>query len=219
MKELLHIFKKQSEIDKIFIEATSLLEKELTMFQQVTKTLRYSNRSETEIDIKAEDKNINRFQMESRRKIFTHLAVSGPEELSSGLVLMCILNDVERIGDYFKNIIELACSHPKKLKGGDIDKNVQQLEKLVIDHFTSTVEAMKKQDIDKARKTMKSHLPITRKVETMLSKLLRNRVGGLNPGEAIALTLYLRFLKRIASHLTNIASSVVNPLDRIGYSE
>lgn len=219
MKELFHIFRKQSEIDKIFIQATEMMTKELEMFRQVTHTLRYSNRSETEIDIKAEDKKINRFQMDSRRKIFTHLAVSGPEELNSGLILMCILNDVERIGDYFKNILELACSHPKKLKGGDIDNNVQLLEKMVIKHFSSTLEAMKNQDGDQAREVMKSHMPITRKVESMLSRLLRNRVGGLNPGEAIALTLYLRFLKRIASHLTNIASSVVNPLDRIGYSE
>lgn len=219
MKELFYVFHKQSEIDKIFTRAIALLEKELVMFQQVTKTLRESNRCETEIDIKAEDKKINRFQMDSRREIFTHLAVSGPEELNSGLVLMCILNDVERIGDYFKNILELSSSHPKKLKGGEIENGVQQLEKQVIAIFTTTLEAMKNQDTDAARRAMQIHLPVTHKVEGLLSKLLRNRVGGLNPGEAIAITLYLRFLKRIASHLTNIASSVVNPLDRIGYTE
>lgn len=219
MKELFHIFRRQSEIDKIFNRATELLEKELMMFKQVTQTLRYSNRCETEINIKTEDKKINRFQMESRRKIFTHLAISGSQELNSGLILMCILNDVERIGDYFKNILELSSSHPKKLKGGDIDNSVQQLEKNVISLFETTLAAMKNQDVDAARAAMQIHLPITRKVERLLHRLLSNRVGGLNPGEAIALTLYLRFLKRIASHLTNIASSVVNPLDRIGYNE
>ncbi|HDP94021.1 MAG TPA: hypothetical protein ENN40_01520 [Candidatus Aminicenantes bacterium] len=219
MKELFHVFRKQSEIDKIFTQATELLQKELEMFKQVTRTLRYSNRCETEINIKAEDKKINRFQMDSRRKIFTHLAISGAQELNSGLILMCILNDVERIGDYFKNILELSSSHPKKLKGGDIDNNVQQLEKKVISLFETTLQAMKNQDADTARAAMQIHLPVTRNVEKLLNRLLRNRVGGLNPGEAIALTLYLRFLKRIASHLTNIASSVVNPLDRIGYNE
>ena len=219
MKELLYIFHKQSETDKIVQEAISLLEVEFEMFKQVTKTLRQSNRCETEIDIKAEDKKINRFQMDSRRRIFTHLTVSGPEELNSGLVLMCILNDVERIGDYFKNILELAISHPKRLSGGEIETGVQELEKQIVRIFTATVEAMKTQDLELARKAMQIHLPVTKKVERMLSRLLRNRVGGLNPGEAIAITLYLRFLKRIASHLTNIASSVVNPLDRIGYTE
>lgn len=219
MKELFHIFRKQSEIDKIFTQATELLEKELEMFKQVTRTLRYSNRCETAINIKTEDKKINRFQMDSRRKIFTHLAISGAQELNSGLILMCILNDVERIGDYFKNILELSSSHPKKLKGGDIDNSVQQLEKKVIRLFETTLQAMKNQDADAARTAMQIHLPITSKVERLLNQLLSNRVGGLNPGEAIALTLYLRFLKRIASHLTNIASSVVNPLDRIGYNE
>ncbi|MDY0297531.1 MAG: PhoU domain-containing protein [Acidobacteriota bacterium] len=219
MKELLHIFRKQSEIDKIFTRATELLEKELKMFKQVTQTLRYCDRCDDDIDIKAEDKKINRFQMDSRRAIFTHLAISGPQELNSGLILMCILNDVERIGDYFKNILELSSTHPRKLKGGDIDKSVQGLEKSVTLLFESTVEAMRTHDPDTARKAMRIHAPITCKVERLLHRLISNRVGGLNPGEAIALTLYLRFLKRIASHLTNIASSVVNPLDRIGYNE
>ena len=35
----------------------------------------------------------------------------------------------------------------------------------------------------------------------------------------IAFALYLRFLKRIAAHSRNLASSVVNPFHRIGYPE
>ena len=35
----------------------------------------------------------------------------------------------------------------------------------------------------------------------------------------MATALYIRFLKRISAHLMNIASSVVNPFDRIGFRE
>jgi len=219
MKELLYIFRKKSDIDMIFEQTYDILSKEFGMFQNVRKTLRETNKSESEIDINKEDKKINKFQMESRRKIFTDLALSGVQDLNAGLVLMCIITDVERIGDYFKNIVELAKNHPKKLKGGDVENVVLKIEKRMIKIFKLTIESFKIKDEDKAREAMNLHPKITRDIDDLLHKLLRNKIGGLNAGEAIALTLYLRFLKRITSHLTNIASSIVNPLERIGYSE
>jgi hypothetical protein len=33
----------------------------------------------------------------------------------------------------------------------------------------------------------------------------------------VTTVLYLRYLKRVSAHLKNIASSVVNPFDRIGF--
>ena len=66
---------------------------------------------------------------------------------------------------------------------------------------------------------MEIHPKVTGAIDKAFLGLLKNKIGGLNAGEAVALTLYLRFLKRITSHLTNIASSVVNPIERIGYVE
>ena len=34
--------------------------------------------------------------------------------------------------------------------------------------------------------------------------------------DAVAFALYLRFLKRIASHLMNVATSIINPFHKIG---
>ena len=34
---------------------------------------------------------------------------------------------------------------------------------------------------------------------------------------SVAAALYIRYLKRISAHLMNIASSVVNPFERIGF--
>ena len=40
------------------------------------------------------------------------------------------------------------------------------------------------------------------------------------PGrEAVATALYVRYLKRISSHLKTIASSVVNPFEKIGFRD
>ena len=219
MKELFMIFRKKDGIDEIFENTHDILSKEYRMFLTVTRTLREKNHCDTEIDIRKEDKKINKFQMEARRKIFTNLAISGPEHLNAGLVLMCIINDIERIGDYFKNIVELAKTHPKRLKGGDSEKKVQRIEKKILKIFELTIEAFRDRDEDRAREAMNIHSKVTGDIDVLVHQLLKNRVGGLNAGEAVALTLYLRFSKRITSHLTNIASSVVNPLERIGYDE
>jgi len=40
----------------------------------------------------------------------------------------------------------------------------------------------------------------------------------IRPGDAAAMALYIRFLKRVNSHLRNITTSVVNPFDRIGFN-
>ena len=219
MKELFFIFRKKSGIDEIFENTHDILSKEYQMFLAVTKTLREKNHCDTEIDIRKEDKKINKFQMDARRKIFTNLAISGPEHLNAGLVLMCIINDIERIGDYFKNIVELAKNHPKRLKGGDSEKKVQKIEGKILKIFELTIEAFRERNEDLAREAMSIHSNVTGEIDILVNQLLKNRVGGLNAGEAVALTLYLRFSKRITSHLTNIASSVVNPLERIGYDE
>ena len=39
----------------------------------------------------------------------------------------------------------------------------------------------------------------------------------LTAREVVVLALTIRFVKRIGAHLSNLASSVVNPFDRIGF--
>ena len=51
------------------------------------------------------------------------------------------------------------------------------------------------------------------------SLIVRRAIPDLVCNEAVSTALYVRFLKRISAHLMNIASSVVNPFDRIGFRD
>jgi len=51
----------------------------------------------------------------------------------------------------------------------------------------------------------------------MIKALVQGKVEDLECREYAALALYTRYLKRPAAHLSNIASSLVNPFHRIGY--
>ena len=57
----------------------------------------------------------------------THLVVSGNKDLGSGLILVSVVIDIERMGDYTKNIYDLAIQHPKRLKAGNYENQLQDI--------------------------------------------------------------------------------------------
>jgi hypothetical protein len=64
---------------------------------------------------------------------------------------------------------------------------------------------------------MSEHWWIARRSDEILAALIGHDDSGMPCSEAVTTALYVRFLKRVSAHLMNIASSVVNPFDRIGF--
>jgi hypothetical protein len=64
---------------------------------------------------------------------------------------------------------------------------------------------------------MSEHWWIARKSDEIVRTLIESDEPQLPCQEAVTTALYVRFLKRVSAHLKNIASSVVNPFDRIGF--
>jgi len=62
---------------------------------------------------------------------------------------------------------------------------------------------------------MSEHWWIARKGDEIVNAMLTH--DELDGREAVATALYVRYLKRVSAHLMNIASSVTNPFDRIGF--
>ena len=85
--------------------------------------------------------------------------------------------------------------------------------------FTLLIEALPKGDVEKAKEVMGEHWWISRRADEILNSLIVRSDPVLVCSEAVSSALYVRFLKRISAHLMNIASSVVNPFDRIGFRE
>ena len=59
---------------------------------------------------------------------------------------------------------------------------------------------------------------INQACDDCLEALVKEEDKNISAGDAVALSLYSRQLKRINSHLRNITTSVVNPFDRIGFN-
>ena len=219
-KQIFEIFKSDSLYEQALQECHEMLEIDRQMFNESINTLRNSDTADIPIDIYAMDRKINRFERDVRRKVMTHLAVGGKEDLGSGLILVSVVIDIERIGDYTKNIYDLAVQHPKKLSGGEYEKELSNIESSTKEFLNNAIDAFKTQDIDKARQLMLNYKTDIASVST---KIVDGIVSGKNQSfsseEAGYLCLYARYLKRIAAHSRNLVSSIVNPFERIGYPE
>jgi phosphate transport system protein len=219
-KNLFNLFKHDDLYTQALHESYAMLDLDLAMFEASIATLRKTDTSEVNIDIYALDKQINAYERDVRRKVMTHLTVSGPADLPSGLVLVSVVIDIERIGDYAKNIYDLAKAHPERLQGGSLEKEVAEVEARVKSIFNDMVTAFKTNDVEKSRAIMTNY---KEGLSAVCDGIVRRVVGGdvpdLSPSQSAAIALYVRYLKRIAAHSRNIITSVVNPFHRIGYRE
>lgn len=55
--------------------------------------------------------------------------------------------------------------------------------------------------------------------DQIMIAIVSGQVTDLKSADAAAVTLYARFLKRIAAHSRNVVSSLVNPFPRLRYKE
>ena len=219
-KQIFEIFKSDSLYEQALSECHEMLDIDLKMFKASIKSLRKSDTAEINIDIYAMDKKINEFERDVRRKVMTHLAVGGKEDVGSGLVLVSVVIDIERIGDYTKNIYDLAVNHPKKLDGGTVEDRLIEIEKISYELFEDSIDAFKNQDIEKARDLMGNYKEnISSQCDSITNDIILGKIDDLDARNSTAVGLYARYLKRVSAHSRNLISSIVNPFERIGYPE
>lgn len=219
-RDIINAFKGDDLYTQALRESHAMLDMDLEMFEASIESLRYSDTSDVSIDIYSLDKKINAFERDVRKKVMMHLTVSGPGQLSSGLVLVSIVVDIERIGDYSKNISDLARCHPTRLEGMSLEPEIVEIEGQARQLFRDTVDAFKNSDVDKSREIMTLYKGrLSAHCDDVVDRIVRNEAPELGAGNAAAIALYVRYLKRISSHSRNIVTSIVNPFHRIGYKE
>ena len=218
-KQIFKLFKSDTLYNQALNECYEMLDIDLEMFQESIHVLRNQDDSKSKIDIAKTDIKINKFERSVRRKVMTHLAVSGTEDLGSGLILTSVVIDIERIGDYTKNIYDLSKFYSKRLNGAELEKDLAEVEENVIALFQNSIKAFKEQDIELARRLMKDYKEnISKQSDKITNDIISGKIN-IEADRATAIAMYSRYLKRIAAHSKNLISSIVNPFERIGYKE
>jgi phosphate transport system protein len=218
-KELVELFNRDSQLQQAFDRSLEMLEEDREMFDAAVHSLRERDDAKIDIDIYAKDQLVNAYEREVRRKVFTHLAVTDEKDLQVGLSLISVVIHIERIGDYTKNIVELALHHVHRLECGPFEESVRKIETTVRTNFDLIRRALPESEESLAREVMSEHWWLARKSDEIVNALIEKDIPEIPGREAVATALYVRYLKRISSHLKTIASSVVNPFERIGFRE
>jgi phosphate uptake regulator len=219
IREILQLLNRDNLQVQALSECYEMLDMCHTMVSASVESLRHSDTAAVAVDIYEMDQKLNAFERGVRRKVMTHLSLGHTADISSGLTLVSIVIDLERIGDYSKNIYDLAVNHPSRLDAGEHETALRDVEASALEKFERSVTAFKTGDDEEARKLMEEYKEdISRKTRAIETILVTGETE-LPVGDAVTVALYVRFLKRIAAHSRNLISSLVNPFDRIGYPE
>ena len=216
-KDIITLFRKAGPCQDAFDEALVMLKTSHGMFHDAVAALH--NKGQLIDDIYERDRQLNKYERSVRRKIVTHFSVSSRPDVNMGLILTAIVVDIERVGDYAKNISELAVGLDGPLDAMELDGQVREFEGIVDGMFSDLEVALEQSDEEKARRIMERYKYLSDTVEEDLRLLREGKALTGNSGRAVVAALYLRYLKRMAAHLKNVATSVVNPYHRIGFRE
>lgn len=218
-RELIELWRSDNSLIRGLNDSYTMLESTHQMFVASVKSLRQSDKGEITIDIYKMDQMVNKYETKVRRNVLRHLAITGGVNIIPGLVLTSIVIDIERIGDYTKNIRDLARIHPKRLHCGRFEEDISKIEVAVEDMFAKGIPIFKASDKNGAHVMLRDTWWVVKKCDDIVDKLIVEDSAPMTSGDAVATSLYARYLKRIAAHFRTVVSSVVNPFERIGFRD
>jgi len=216
-KELKNIWTSDDLLNESWDMSYEAIKLDKEMFDDAVDSLWGNRTKKTQKLIFKKDKLINKYERDIRRKVVTHLSVQGGVSIAPGMVLSTVIIDIERIGDYIKNIVELAEMHPEELKADQIKTVLSNIEQGIKKLFNDVPVCLENGDKDLALDLYSRYSDVGKTCDEYIEKIITGRIDNLTVQSASVLVLYFRFLKRINAHLRNIVSSVINPFDRIGY--
>ena len=123
-KNLLQFWKGKDFLTQVLEEFKNMLDDAEIMFSSVCKRL-INNEEEPGLKDKIYDidKKVNDLQRDIRKRVVEHLAIQPSVDVSTSLLLMSVVKDAERLGDYAKNLYQrLGYSARQCIECGDCEQ-------------------------------------------------------------------------------------------------
>jgi phosphate uptake regulator len=214
---VLDFFKSSSDansMDAVEAQIVQMVRDSRTVFEASMAAVFGGGQSqETKEEVKQTDRSINEAQQDVRRTLMMHASVQGDVDLPLVLAYMSVVKDAERIGDYAKNLYDLAKFGVDFEVAPDRDElegycaNVDRLLEDAADAFERTDAERAQQLLEKADGFLDDY-----------DDHVRSAYQSQGPAsDAVARALYYRFLKRITAHVMNLLTSLVRPIDQLDY--
>lgn len=168
-----------------------------------------------EVDLDELDDVVDEGERMVRRSVLEHLSFDPSRDLVASLVLVSMVQDAERLGDFARGIPELVplARHPRT---GPFCDDLAALGRRLMPLFDLTRQAFVEDDPEKGRRVMATASELK---SAFLDYTRRVAESDLGADMAVVYSGAARSLRRVGAHLSNIASSVVQPYDRIRHGD
>lgn len=214
-KNLMAFWKGKDFLTEVLEEFKEMLNDTGYMFQSVCESL---IRGKTKPGLKDKiydvDKKVNCLEKEIRKRIVEHLSIQPSMDVPVSLVLMSVVKDAERIGDYCKNLFEVIGFLEKPLDKDVFESLFDKIDEKILDEFKKTQKAFIESDEKAAKEILRLEREIAQACDEIVRKLVKS---AFSTNEAVCFTLLARYFKRIAAHLANIGSSVILPVSDLDF--
>jgi len=215
IKTLLDAWRSGQVLRRMHNELLQMLEATQWMFQTVGG-VRFEEKDPEAVaeELYDTDRLVNKTERNIRKEIVEHLTVRPKGDMPACLVLMSLVKDAERIGDYSKNLFEI-----RELLGGpfprdDLVVRMRDVHGRIVQVFDKTRKALAEGDEETARRVVEQRKSTGQELEQMVREVADSDLPARN---AVGRALCVRHMKRVHAHLCNIASGVVQPVHRIDY--
>ena len=162
-------------------------------------------------DLFSTDRRINQTEIEIRRALVVHGSVHGTLHLPELLVMMSLVKDAERIGDYAKNLYDLSALEGEPIRDEERAALVE-VKDSISNLLVRARNVYSEQNQPGAVEMLKDAGAIEDRCDESVTRLL-----GVKGRNMAACVLAYRYFKRVASHASNIVTSLVVPVDKLDY--
>ena len=164
-------------------------------------------------EIRETDRQINATEVEIRRALLVHASVHGGIDTPEVLAFMNMIKDLERIGDYNKNIFDLAEEGVSFTESPELE-TILSLRDEVSSRISLMGEILSVRDEERARTYIERGDEMRKDFDRRVNELLHSTEEAVT---AVPRALLFRFLKRVSAHSSNVVSAVVMPVDQLDY--
>jgi len=159
------------------------------------------------------DVKVNKLERSIRKRVITHLSISH-DHVSYCLLLMSLIKDAERVGDYLKNISEVPELGGAEIPDGPLKTELEEIIELAVEMLNATPDILANEDTERATDILKLGRNTAKRCDLLLVELAKS---DLTAAQTTSMVLLTRFHKRLGAHLLNILSSIVMPLHKIDF--
>lgn len=216
LREILSVFRTDDEVSRMkstFLEALKLSH-ELTEVAGVHFFERPPSHEDV-VAVHERDVELNKLQRRLRKQVIAHVTLSSSRrDAQHALMWMSLIKDVERIGDYSKNLVEVYELGGSPLPDDEVAAELRGIREVAEEVSRAAGAVMERSDSARAQELIRRGRESKRRCDPLVRRIAQ---GPYDAGTTTTLVLGTRFYKRIQSHLQNVLTSVVMPLHKLDY--